>query len=111
MKHARGKPYHPMTQGKIERYHGTMKNLVKLQNYWYPEDLEQEIGNFVDYYNHHRVHESLKNVTPVEMYQGKQREILSRSEMIKRKTIGKRKLQNLSSGKRSNYNVKSRITL
>jgi len=28
--HARGAPYHPMTQGKIERYHRSMKNVVKL---------------------------------------------------------------------------------
>jgi transposase InsO family protein len=37
----RGKPYHPMTQGKIERYHRTMKNIIKLQNNYLPWELEQ----------------------------------------------------------------------
>ena len=42
MAHTRGAPYHPMTQGKIERYHRSMKNIVKLQNYYFPWELEQE---------------------------------------------------------------------
>jgi len=52
MEHTRGAPYHPQTQGKIERYHRSMKNVVKLENYYYPWDLEKAIGQFVDYYNH-----------------------------------------------------------
>jgi len=38
IEHVRGAPYHPMTQGKIERYHRSMKNVGKLQNYEYPWD-------------------------------------------------------------------------
>ena len=57
MKHTRGKPYHPQTEGKIERYHRTMKNVVRLKNYYLPEELTEEIGRFVRYYNHERVHE------------------------------------------------------
>ena len=34
--HTRGAPYHPMTKGKIERYHRSMKNVVKLEQYYYP---------------------------------------------------------------------------
>jgi len=34
MGHTRGKPYHPMTQGKIERYHRSMKNQVLQENYY-----------------------------------------------------------------------------
>lgn len=49
IEHTRGAPYHPMTQGKIERYHRSMKNLVQLQNYAYPWELEREISSFVDY--------------------------------------------------------------
>ena len=67
MTHARGAPYHPMTQGKIERYHRSMKNIVKLQNYYFPWELEQEISRFVDYYNNHRYHETLNNVTPADV--------------------------------------------
>ncbi len=64
MAHTRGKPYHPMTQGKIERWHRSMKNEVLLENYYQPGQLEAVIGCFVEYYNHERYHESLNNLTP-----------------------------------------------
>jgi len=87
MEHTRGAPYHPMTQGKIERYHRSMKNLVLLQNYAFPWALEREIGRFVDYYNHQRYHESLDNVTPADVYFGRAKEVLTRREEIKRQTL------------------------
>jgi len=71
MAHTRGAPYHPQTQGKIERYHRTMKNVVKLRNYYYPDELRRELDRFVKYYNNERVHESLKNVTPADVYHGR----------------------------------------
>jgi len=69
--HTRGKPCHPMTQGKIERYHRTLKNRINLENYYLPWDLEHQIGRFVDYYNHRRVHESPGNLTPADVYYGR----------------------------------------
>ena len=95
MTHTRGAPYHPMTQGKIERYHRSMKNVVKLQNYYFPWELEQELSRFVDYYNNHRYHESLNNVTPADVYFGRHREILTKRDQIKRKTLAMRRKQNL----------------
>ena len=95
MTHTRGAPYHPMTQGKIERYHQSMKNVVKLQNYYFPWELEQEISRFVDYYNNHRYHEALNNVTPADVYFDRRREILTKRDQIKRKTLELRKRQNL----------------
>ena len=95
MKHVRGAPYHPMTQGKIERYHRTMKNIVKLQHYYFPWELEQELSKFVEHYNHHRYHESLKNVTPADVFYGRQRKILSARDRIKRKTMEERRRLNL----------------
>ncbi len=53
-----------MTQGKIERYHRSMKNVVKLEHYYTPWELERAVARFVAHYNHRRVHESLCNVTP-----------------------------------------------
>jgi len=75
IEHTRGAPYHPMTQGKIERYHRSMKNVIKLQNYYLPGELQQEIGQFVEYYNNRRYHESLNNLTPVDVYEGRSRQI------------------------------------
>ena len=60
MSHIRGARYHPQTQGKIERWHQTLKNRILLENYFLPGDLEKQIEAFVDRYNHQRYHESLK---------------------------------------------------
>lgn len=64
MKQVHGKPMHPQTQGKIERYHRTMENVVKLNHFYHPEELTQALNEFVENYNNKRYHESLKNLTP-----------------------------------------------
>ena len=71
MDHVRGAPNHPQTQGKIERWHQTLKNRVLLENYYLPGALEQAISQFIDHYNHHRCHESIGNVTPADAYFGR----------------------------------------
>ena len=93
MDHVRGAPYHPQTQGKIERWHQTLKNRILLENYFLPGDLKAQIGRFVSYYNHHRYHESLSNLTPADVYFGRGETILLERERIKRKTINQRRLQ------------------
>jgi transposase InsO family protein len=92
--HTRGAPYHPMTQGKIERWHRTMKNVVKLENYYSPGELERAIARFVEHYNHRRYHESLDNVTPADAYFGRRQEILAHRQKIKRETLARRKREN-----------------
>jgi transposase InsO family protein len=92
MDHVRGAPYHPMTQGKIERWHQTLKNRVLLENYYLPGDLEAEIDAFVADYNHRRYHESLGNLTPADVYLGHGPTILIERERIKRQTIANRRL-------------------
>ena len=87
MRHVRGAPYHPQTQGKIERWHQTLKNRILLENYYLPGDLEAHIGRFVDHYNHRRYHESLDNLTPADVYFGRGQTILLERERIKRQTI------------------------
>ena len=93
MTHVRGAPYHPQTQGKIERWHQTLKNRILLENYFLPGDLNVQIEAFIDHYNHRRYHESLKNLTPADVYFGRGQSILNRRERIKRKTIEMRRLQ------------------
>jgi transposase InsO family protein len=94
IRHTRGKPFHPMTQGKIERYHRSMKNILLLENYYSPSELENQIRLFVDYYNYHRYHESLNNVTPADVYYDRDKKILQRRKQIKRKTMLMRRRQN-----------------
>jgi transposase InsO family protein len=93
MSHVRGAPFHPQTQGKIERWHQTLKNRILLENYFLPGDLEAKIEAFVEHYNHQRYHESLSNVTPADVYFGKDRAILVERARIKRMTIEHRRLQ------------------
>ena len=92
MSHVRGAPYHPQTQGKIERWHQTLKNRILLENYFFPGDLEASIEAFVDHYNHHRYHESINNLTPADVYFGRGQTILEQRDRIKRKTIETRRL-------------------
>ncbi len=92
MDHIRGAPYHPQTQGKIERWHQTLKNRILLENYYLPGDLRQKIDAFVEHYNHRRYHESLQNLTPADVYFGRGQTILQQRERIKRKTIETRRL-------------------
>ena len=93
MDHVRGAPYHPQTQGKIERWHQTLKNRILLENYFLPGDLKANIGRFVEHYNHRRYHESLSNLTPADVYFGRGENILIQRERIKRNTINQRRLQ------------------
>ncbi|SCW60348.1 Integrase core domain-containing protein [Rhizobium mongolense subsp. loessense] len=88
-----GAPGHPQTQGKIERWHQTLKNRILLENYYFSEDLEAQIAAFVEHYNHRRYHESIGNLTPADVYFGCGYTILLQRERIKRDTIKLRRLQ------------------
>ena len=91
--HVRGVPYHPQTQGKIERWHQAMKNRVLLEHYVLPGDIERQVGAFVEYQNTRRYHESLGNLTPTDVCHGRGEQILEQREEIKRKTILARRVR------------------
>lgn len=95
IKHIRGKPNHPQTQGKIERYHRSMKNIIKLDNYYFPEQLKERLVEFVDYYNNRRYHESLQNLTPADVYFGRGEKILKQRQIVKINTMKKRRKTHL----------------
>src|SRR5579863_1228526 len=91
MGHVRGPPCHPQTQGKIERWHQTLKNRILLEDYYLLGALEASVGRLVDHYNHQRYHESLNNLAPADVYLGWGQTILLNRERIKRNTIKKRR--------------------
>ncbi len=93
--HIHGAPYHPMTQGKIERWHRSMKNVIKLQNYYSPSELERAIAEWVKYYNNQRYHESLENVTPADVYFGRAKEIIKKRNKLKEQSLTLRRQQYL----------------
>ena len=90
--HVRGAPHHPQTQGKIERWHQTLKNRILLENYFLPGALENQIGAFVAHYNNHRYHESIGNITPADAYFGRDTAIIERRQKTKKLTIQNRRL-------------------
>jgi putative transposase len=83
-----------MTQGKIERWHRSMKYVVKLQNYD-PSELQRAITECVEYYNNQRYYESLDNVTPADVYFGRDKKILEKRNQLKELSLALRHQQNL----------------
>ncbi len=90
-------PYHPQTNGKIERYHKSLKSVVKLYVYDCPNTLKAEVRKFISYYNKKRYHESLGNVTPDYVFYGKREKIIKDRTEKKRLTLERRKNYNKGS--------------
>ena len=105
MTHTRGRPYHPQTQGKIERWHRNMKNQILLNNYYLPSELKEHLQRFINYYNHERYHESLDNLTPADVYYGRGQEILDHRATIKSNTLAMRRKMHYDN--RNNLNLMS----
>ena len=94
IRHIHGKSLHPQTQGKIERYHRSMKNAIKLNHYFCPSEQEKAIDGWVKYYNEKIFHESLDNLTPRDIYLGQGEKIKKIRDLIKKNSINKRFFNN-----------------
>ena len=87
VRHITAAPYHPQTNGKIERYHRTIKGEINLVPHEMPGELEKAIKAFIEYYNYRRYHEGLGNVTPYDVYTGRYLEVIQRRKEVKNKTL------------------------
>lgn len=94
IKHILASPFHPQTNGKLERYHQTLKRDVNQLPYEVPSDLEAAIVAFVSYYNYRRYHKALGNVTPSDVLRGRRKEILRRRKEVQAQTIERRRRHN-----------------
>jgi transposase InsO family protein len=61
---------HPQTQGKVEKFHDTLRRAIEHRNRWHEEltGWQQEFRQYRDVYNHRRPHEALNMDTPVQHY-------------------------------------------
>ena len=82
------------TNGKLERYHQTLKRDVNQLPYEMPSDLEAAVVAFVSYYNYRRYHKALGNVTPSDVLKGRRQEILLRRKEVQAQTIERRRQHN-----------------
>jgi len=92
--HILAAPYHPQTNGKLERYHQSIKREVNQVPYELPGQLERAIADFVDYYNYRRYHKALGNVTPADVLYGRREQILQRRKEVQIQTINRRRYYN-----------------
>jgi putative transposase len=90
IRHIRCAPHHPQTNGKIERFHETLKARLNLLVYTSPEALRAAMAEFIEFYNQRRYHEGIGNVTPADVYYGRWEEILKRREEQKQQTVYER---------------------
>jgi len=94
IRHILAAPYHPRTNGKLERYHQSIKQEVNQVPYEVPGDLEVATLSFADYYNNRRYHKALGNVTPDDVLNGRREGILIKRSGVKAQTIASRKRYN-----------------
>jgi transposase InsO family protein len=92
--HILAAPFHPQTNGKLERYHQSVKREVNQIPYELPSHLEKAIADFVEYYNFHRYHKALKNITPADVLYGRREQILERRKEVQAETIKRRRTHN-----------------
>jgi putative transposase len=102
IRHIVASPYHPQTNGKIERYHRSIKGELHLVPYEMPSELREAITAFVEYYNYRRYHEGLGDVTPHDVYTGRHTEIIRRRKEAKSRTLQVRKDYNRAAREQGN---------
>lgn len=78
LSHVRASPYYPQGNGKLERFHGTLKDeCIRLTCPATKEEAENRVQRFVQHYNHVRSHSAIGYVCPADKLAGIEDEIAS----------------------------------
>jgi transposase InsO family protein len=102
VRHIVASPYHPQTNGKIERYHRSIKGELNLVPHEMPSGLREAIEAFVEYYNYRRHHEGLDDVAPYDVHTGRHFEIIQKRKVAKSRTFQERKDYNRAAREQGN---------
>ena len=94
IRHILASPFHPQTNGKLEKYHRTIKLDVNQIPYDVPRNLEEAIMDFVNYYSNRHYHKAIGNVTPTDVLDGRREQILQKLMGVQTQTIQRRRLYN-----------------
>jgi len=72
MTHVKTSPYYPQSNGKLERYHRTIKSsCLRVKTPLSLADAQRIVTEFVAYYNHERLHRAIGYITPKDKLEGK----------------------------------------
>lgn len=78
MTHVKTSPYYPQSNGKIERYHRTIKgDCIRITTLWTLEDARKAVTDYVKHYNEVRLHSAIGYVTPHTKMAGQERAVFS----------------------------------
>ena len=78
MTHVRTSPYYPQSNGKLERYHKTIKGTcIRVRTPLSLEDARDIVADFVDHYNTRRLHSAIGYITPKDKLEGRAETILA----------------------------------
>lgn len=94
LSHVRTSPYYPQSNGKIERWHHTLKaDCIRPGTPLTPEDARRLIARFVEHYNTLRLHSAIGYVAPMDKLCGRDRAILAAREQKLQQAREARKLK------------------
>lgn len=94
MDHVRTSPYYPQSNGKIERWHQSLKReCIRPQCPLSIEDAKRVVAEFVNYYNTQRLHSAIGYITPKDKLEGREEQIFTERDRKLCKARERRKIR------------------